>query len=450
MQPGQDYNEKFRWILDSLATGVFTVDKDFIITYFNSQAEILTGYSKKEALGRYCWEIFKTNHCKDNCNLKLAMEEDSKIFNIRLSMHNRFNKEIPVAVTVAVLHDNGGNVLGGVESFQDDRARATLEKEVKGTYEIQDFVTKNEYISKQLHKLPKIADSSKPILILGETGVGKDFLARIVHNVSNRRQGPYIKVNCAAIPSTMLESELFGHRKGAFTDATHDKPGKFKLAHNGTILLDELGELQLDMQAKLLQVIEDKEYFPLGATKIEWVNSRIIATTNCSLEDMVNKKVFRKDLYYRLKMCELHIPPVREREEDLETLINIFLERAATINNKEPPDIASDVMHFLKRYNYPGNVREMKNILEFAVMICNTTIHKKDLPEYLLEYGEKNNTEYDKGNSPIKENIIASEIDMLLQALNDNRWNMQNTAQSLGINRTTLWRKMKKYNISKR
>ena len=439
---------RYEWILDSLATGVFTVDANFIITYFNSQAELLTGYSKKEALGRQCWEIFKTNHCRTHCNLQQAMKEDSRIYNARLTMRNRYNKEIPVAITAAVLHDQEGRILGGVESFQDDRARVALEKEVKGSYGLSDFVTQDAALLQQLEKLPIIANSSKPMLILGETGVGKDFLARIVHNISNRRQGPYIKVNCAAIPGTMLESELFGYKKGAFTDAKYDKPGKFKLAQNGTILLDELGELRLDMQAKLLQVIEDKEFFPLGATKMEWVNARIIATTNCELQRMINAGTFRKDLYYRLKMYEFRIDPLRERRGDLGMLIEYFLNRSATINNRETPQIKSEVLDILTSYTYPGNVRELRNIIEYAVMTCDGCVQVKDVPEYVLSSEQGMNLGQQTSPEKSEDDLQATERKALLRALHRNKWHIQNTAQSLHMNRTTLWRKMKKHNLS--
>jgi transcriptional regulator with PAS, ATPase and Fis domain len=355
-------------------------------------------------------------------------------------------REIPVVITAAVLHDKNGRILGGVESFQDDRARQALEKEVKGSYDIEDFITRDESILFQLSRLPTIANSAKPVLILGETGVGKDILARIIHNTSNRKLGPYIKVNCAAIPSTMLESELLGYKKGAFTDAKNDKPGKFQLAQNGTIFLDEIGELDFDMQAKLLQVIEDKEYYPLGATEMEWVNARILASTNCDLERMLQENRFRKDLYYRLKMCEFTIPPLRERSCDIPLLIDHFLSQAAAINNQKKPDITSKAWDILTSYHYPGNIRECKNIIEYALMVCKQSITPSDLPHYLLQH-VNTRSEGIQAQSSDKMSFEQFERISLQRSLQDHDWSIQNTAESLGINRTTLWRKMKKHGL---
>jgi len=442
-------DKTYEWILDSLATGIFTVNHDFVITYFNAQAENLTGYSKDEALGRKCWEVFRTDHCHNHCNLKRAMETDSKIVNIRLVMRNRRKQEVPVAITAAVLHDRHGKILGGVESFQDDRARQALEKEVRGSYTLEDFISRDEAVQAQLSRLPVMAKSAKPMLILGETGVGKDILARIIHNMSNRKQGPFIKVNCAAIPSTMLESELLGYKKGAFTDAKTDKPGKFLLAQNGTILLDEIGELGFDMQAKILQVIEDKEYYPLGATEMEWVNARILASTNCDLDRMISENRFRKDLYYRLKMFEFFIPPLRDRARDIPLLIDHFLSEAAAIQNREKPDIEPGAWKVLLNYDYPGNIRECKNIIEYALMVCQQSVTRSDLPHYLLQNALGRSE--DLAEPPTGEiSLEHSECLALQRCLREHDWNIQKTASSLGINRTTLWRKMKKHGLAKK
>lgn len=434
----------YEWILNSLATGVFTVDQDFTITFFNSQAESLTGYTRQEAIGRKCWTIFQTDQCKKNCNLKQAMETDANLLNARLKMQNRYGREIPVAITAAVLRDTNGNIVGGVESFQDDRARDALEKEVNQSYHIDDFITKDQTMRQQLEHLPVIARSAKPVLILGETGVGKDVLAKVIHNLS--RQGPFIKVNCAAIPETMLESELFGYKKGAFTDAKQDKPGKFQLAQNGTIFLDEISELSYDMQAKLLQALEDKEVFPLGATEMEWLNARVVAATNRDLHQLIAARKFRKDLYYRLKLCEFIIPPLSKRIADIPLLLEHFMAQAASISGKSITGMTPSAKRLLMEYSYPGNVREMKNIIEYAVMLSKGTIDVPDLPRYLTSQDMEPHYYFVRTDKPhsLEEGVKAA----LFRALEANNWHIQNTAQHLGINRTTLWRKMKRYNIS--
>ena len=441
----------YEWILNSLATGVFTVDKRFRITFFNTQAEMVTGFARQEALGKRCWEILQSEACQKGCSLKRAMEEDSRLYTTRLHIQSRHGTSIPVAVTAAVLQDDRGSAVGGVESFQDDRERVALAKEVTGAFGLQDFVTVHAPLLKQLQRLPVLADSDKPLLIHGETGVGKDFLAKIVHNSSARRQEPFIKVNCAAIPETMLESELFGCKKGAFTDATQDRPGKFRLAQQGTLLLDELGELRPAMQAKLLQVIEENEYFPLGATRMETVRARVVATTNCDLRTMVASGAFRKDLYFRLKMCEVGLPALRQRPEDIPLLLDAFLERAARLYRRTRPRVSESAQRFLLEYSYPGNVREMKNILEYAVMVCGREITPEELPDYIREVaGHPAGDAATFAGGTKLGHLENAEKTALLRALHEHHWHIQETAKSLCMSRATLWRKMKRHDLSKK
>lgn len=438
---------KYEWILDSLATGVFTVDQDFIITYFNAYAEFLTGFTRDEAVGQKCFRVFRTDHCRQQCNLQKAMQEESKIVSARVKMRNKWKQTVPVAITAAVLQDEQDRILGGVESFHDDRAREALEKEVMKSYTLEDIVTQDPQLQKQLDIMPIIADSESSVLILGETGVGKDVIARALHNLSSRREGPFIKVNCAAIPSSMLESELFGYKKGAFTDAKNDKPGKFQLAHNGTIFLDEIGELDFEMQAKMLHVLEENEFYALGATKVDRINSRVVAATNCDLEERVKQGQFRKDLYYRLKVCEFYIPPLRERLADIPLLIDHFIFQSSALKNKRVIGMSEVTKKVLMQYDFPGNIRELKNIIDYAVMMSKDRGLVSELPQYLNLTGQKEARYYmvPHSNSLSLDN---GEKATLLQALDFNGWHIQKTAKSLGINRTTLWRKMKKYRLS--
>jgi transcriptional regulator with PAS, ATPase and Fis domain len=375
------------------------------------------------------------------------MQEESKIISARVKMKDRFGRTIPVAITAAVLQDEHEKILGGVESFHDDRARDALEKKVLQSYTLDDIVTQDPTIRKHIETIPVIADSESSVLVLGETGVGKDVIARAIHNMSYRREGPFIKVNCAAIPSSMLESELFGYKKGAFTDAKNDKPGKFQLAHNGTIFLDEIGEMDLEMQAKMLHVLEESEFFALGATKVDKVNSRVIAATNCDLDEHVRQGRFRKDLYYRLKVCEFFIPPLRERIVDISLLTDSFISQSAAMKNKRVFGIHDETKKILMQYDFPGNVRELKNIIEYAVMMCQDEITNDDLPQYIYNTSKKKTKYYMLSHQEYL-SLEHGEKSTLLQALNFNEWHIQNTAKSLGINRTTLWRKMKKYSLS--
>jgi transcriptional regulator with PAS, ATPase and Fis domain len=285
------------------------------------------------------------------------------------------------------------------------------------------------------------------VLILGETGVGKDVLAKVIHNLSPRRAGPFIKVNCAAIPENMLEAELFGYKKGAFTDAKQDKPGKFQLAQSGTIFLDEISELRYDMQAKLLQALEDKEVFPLGGISIENINARVIAATNRDLNKLIEMNAFRRDLYYRLKLCEFFIPPLRDRLMDIPLLLDHFISEAAVTSNKKIYGISHEAKRLLMEYSYPGNIREMKNIIEYAVLVTQETIEVHDLPSYLLNQGTEPRYYILDSQRPFT--LEEGEKATLYKALEANNWHIQHAADNLGINRTTLWRKMKRFNLSR-
>ncbi|HVO65125.1 MAG TPA: sigma 54-interacting transcriptional regulator [Syntrophales bacterium] len=438
-------------ILNSVALGIFTVDMDWNIKYFNDEAEKITGFTKKEALGRKCYEIFRTELCHKGCYLRIAMETGSKIVKVRNRILNRKNKEIPVDITVSILQDGEGKIIGGVESFQDDSVRVILEKEIHGLYSFGDIIGKDERIVRIFDLLSTVARTNAPVLLLGETGTGKDIFARAVHNASTRRDGPFIKVNCAALPSQLLESELFGYKKGAFTDAKRDKLGRFQMAEGGTIFLDEIGELSHDLQAKLLQVLDEKEFYPLGSTRPVRVNVRVIASTNRKLSNMTLEKAFRQDLYYRLRVVEVEIPPLRERSADVPLLVDHFLAEQARIMGKEIKGVTSDFMGVLLNYPYPGNVRELRNIIEHAMILHRGDKMDKDLlPLYLFEKKDSfplpSSYDIDIGTKQ-QLSYKEKEKEKILKALRTHGWRRSATSMDLRMNRTTLWRKMKKYNL---
>ncbi|MBE9540896.1 MAG: sigma 54-interacting transcriptional regulator, partial [Proteobacteria bacterium] len=288
------------------------------------------------------------------------------------------------------------------------------------------------------------------VLILGETGTGKDLLARTIHNLSPRSKGPYIKVNCAALPEHLLESELFGYNKGAFTDAKRNKPGMFQLAQGGTIFLDEIGDLPILLQGKILQVLDDKEFFPLGSTKPVRVDVRVLSSTNQDIKSMIEGNLFRKDLYYRLNTMEITLPPLRERKSDIPLLIESILEDLARDMGKDVMNVSRVALQLFLNYNYPGNVRELKNILENAVALCEeTTIHHYDLPQILIE---ERSTDFSlPGSIALSHSLkplAVIERKTILEFLDQCQWDMKETAKLLHIDKSTLWRKMKKYNLS--
>lgn len=423
-----------RMILESLAVGVFTVDQEFRITFFNQEAERMTGFSKAQAMGHFCAEIFRTRSCETYCPLQRAMQSGEAVARERVKFLARNNQEMPVEVTAAALRDTQGNLLGGVESFVDDRARTILEKKVASSFSFEDLKGHSQAMLSIYEILPSLAESDVSLLLLGETGTGKDLLAKVMHQTSKQQRGPFIKVNCAALPENLLESELFGYLKGAFTDAKQDKPGRFQLARGGTLFLDEIGEIPLSLQAKLLQALEDKEFYPLGATRPVQVDVRLIASTNKDLQQLISKGAFRPDLYYRLKVAELELPPLRERKVDISLLTEHFLQELCALQGKTSLELDQEALRLLLDYDYPGNVRELRNILEYALLLSpGSRITPEHLPAYLLG---------SQGCCP-ESNPRPEEQDLLLKTLQDYGHNKTRAAQALGISRTTLWRRLR-------
>ena len=290
--------------------------------------------------------------------------------------------------------------------------------------------------------MPDIADSASTVLIEGESGTGKELFARAIHNLSARKKQPFIAVNCGALPDTLLESELFGYKAGAFTDAKKDKPGRFQLAENGTLFLDEIGDITPAMQVKLLRVIQEKTFEPLGATKSVEHNVRIIVATNKKLEQLVRQGRFREDLFYRINVFKITLPPLRERMEDIPLLCEHFVNRFNTIQKKDITGISDEAMAVLMSYSYPGNIREVANIVERAFILCKTgLIEKKHLPESLFVISDN--------FSPFEEMSLKNmEKTYLIKTLEQNNWDCLKTAKQMGIHKSTLYRKIKSLQIS--
>ena len=439
----------YKKILNSVATGIFTVDADWNITFFNNEAEKITGFTKAEAIGHKCYEIFRTDICFSGCYLKNAIKTKMKIVNVRNKILNKNNRKVHVDITASILEDSQGRFMGGVESFIDDSARVTLEKKIEESYICYDVIGKDKKIVGLFDIISVVAPTNANVLILGETGSGKDLFARAVHNESHRKKGPFIKVNCPALPDNLLESELFGYTRGAFTDAKQSKHGRFKMADGGTIFLDEIGDLSIDLQAKLFQVLDENEFYPLGATTPIKVDVRVIASTNKDLFKMVQAGKFREDLYYRLKVVELNIPHLRERCSDVPLLIDYFLANQARILKKKRYSISPDAMKILTAYSYPGNVRELKHIIEHSTILCQKqTIEIGDLPEYLLKKSATSSREAKPEDIfSISDSIFKKEKEIISDTLTAHGWSRHETAKVLNMNRSTLWRKMKRHGL---
>lgn len=279
-------------ILDSVADGVFTVDEKMRITYFNRAAEKITGVSRVEAIGQFCFEVLRANVCEKSCSLQCSFQTGKETINRHVNILRADGKQIPISISTAVLRDETGKIAGGVETFRDLSALEALQKEIKRAYTFEDIVSKNHRILQIFDILPHVAESESTVLIQGVSGSGKELFARAIHNLSPRKDGPFVAVNCGALPDTLLESELFGYVKGAFTDAKKDKPGRFALAKGGTIFLDEVESLPPTMQVKLLSVLQEREFEPLGAIAPVKADVRVIAATKDDLSALVEKGTF--------------------------------------------------------------------------------------------------------------------------------------------------------------
>ena len=428
-------------VLDCVADGVFTVDADWRITSFNQAAEEITGLKRDDVLGRPCREVFQSSICESGCGLRRAIENQQSVLMRAIYITNGEGERVPVSISAGVLRDLEGNVIGGVETFRDlSLVQVAHDPPARASAGLAGIVGQSPAMQRVFDLLPVVAESDSTVLIEGDSGTGKELIARAVHELSCRRKRPMVAVNCGAIPDTLLESELFGHKAGAFTDARRDKPGRFALADGGTLFLDEIGEVSPALQVRLLRVLQERVYEPLGGTESVAVDVRIIAATNRNLHELVDHGVFRRDLYYRVNVVRIQVPPLRDRREDIPALIDHFLSGFNTRRTAHIEGVAPEVMRVLMAYEFPGNVRELQNILEHSSVLCGGgVIRCEHLPPELG--GAK--TLPSVGHEPVKvlrRNLIQS-------ALDRHGGNRRAAAADLGIHVTTLWRQARKLGI---
>ena len=430
-------------ILDSISEGVFTVDMDWRITSFNRAAEEITGIQREKAIGRHCRDILRADVCESDCTLGSTMESGKPIMNKVVHIIDDQGKKRAVAISTALLKDSSGEIIGGVETFRDMSMIEQLRKEIDGRYSCEDIISQSHKMQNIFAVLPNIAESNTTVLIEGESGTGKELFARAIHNLSFRKDKPFVAVNCASLPDTLLESELFGYKAGAFTDAKKDKPGRFALAQGGTIFLDEIGDISSAVQVRLLRVLQEKTYEPVGGVSPVKADVRIITATNKKLDQLVQQGKFRDDLYYRVNVMKLELPPLRDRKEDIPLLVDHFISRFNSLHNKNICCITNEVTAILLAYDYPGNVRELENIIEHCFVLCEgEIIEAKHLPASVRPALKANRSE-DSEPTTIKQ----MEIILITQALRRNEGNKTATAKQLGINKSTLFRKMKAFDI---
>jgi len=437
-------------ILDSINEGVFTVNQDWRITAFNHAAERIIGISRDEAIGRPCCEVFRASICENACALRQTMSSGKPVVNATAYIISDEGQRIPIRISTALLKDADGHVIGGVETFQDLSQVEQLRKELGARYTFEDIIGRSSVMRDLFQILPHIAESDSTVLVEGDSGTGKELVARALHNLSPRKKKPFVAINCGALPDNLLESELFGYKAGAFTDARRDKPGRFALANGGTIFLDEIGDISPAMQVRLLRVLQERCIEPLGSLESTKVNVRIVAATNKDLIKLVQQGQFREDLFYRIRVIHLKLPSLRQRREDIPLLVDHLVAKFNGLQGKDVVGLSDEVMRRLMEHDYPGNVRELENIIEQAFVLCRSgMIELHHLPPEL----RPGSTHVGSSRSHVgsSRSGVASLRSMeklqIAEAIRHHNGNRRRAAKELGIDPSTLYRKIKSLGI---
>jgi PAS domain S-box-containing protein len=448
MQNNIPFNPKFLMnVFENMRDGLMIMDAEGTIIYFNEAAEKITEYSKEEVYGKPC-SVLDTDTCvimtesgrQKCCNLFAEGSLSDK----RCRIRTKSGKAVYLLKNAVVLKNNNGEVIGAVENITDvtslymkELELEELKQELRQYHWFMGLLGNSVPMHKLFDKIRNAATSDASVLICGESGTGKELIANAIHQLSSRKDGPFVKMNCASLNEYLLESELFGHKKGSFTGAISDRKGRFEAADKGSIFLDEIGDMPHAMQVKLLRVLEERVVERVGEHKPIKVDIRLISATHQDLHELIAAGRFRHDLMYRVNTIIIHTPPLRERIDDIPLLVTHYLKKISISNDKEIKRISSPALEVLKNYNWPGNVRQLINALEHAAITCKTNaIDVSDLPDYVFEEekGELN-------EKLVEKNKIHSALIMF-------KGNRTLAAKHLGISRVTLWKRIKDYNIT--
>lgn len=432
-------------IIDSVADGLFTVNDKMEITNFNRMAEELTGITHEKALGKPCYEIFKSNCCESACPVKEAMTTGQPVQR-EMEVRDKHGNKRLVSANASILYDCNGSPMGGVETMRDLTPITAMKEEIRHKYTFRRLVSRNNGMRRLFDVMEDVAASEATVFIHGESGTGKELFAHAIHDLSPRRDKPLVTVNCGALPETLLESEIFGVRKGAFTGATEDRAGRIEQCQGGTFFLDEIGDLPLSLQVKLLRLLENKEFQPLGGRQPIRADVRFLAASHRNLEDMVKQGAFRQDLFFRINIVTLHIPPLRERLDDIPLLVDMALQRFNLAYNKTIRSVSPEVMQRFFSWPFAGNVRELLNIIEQACILCRGhEIRMEHMPLYFRSAPKPAVVLPSPATVQGKRKLHPQMIAELLERHQGNRTYV---AQELGVDRTTLWRWMNRHGMN--
>ena len=441
--------DKTEQVIDSIADGIFTVDPQLIIRSVSPRFERLLGLKGADAIGRRCADVLAGTKCDTDCPMRWTLERGAIVERCREMVRRGDGSRVPVSITTAFLHDTHGAVEGLIGVVHDQTEIERLRRAVNERFTTHDLVGRSSAIRNLVQAIDVVAETDATVLVTGETGTGKEIVARAIHQASARRDKPFMSINCAALNDNLLESELFGHVRGAYTGAVADKPGRFEAAAGGTVFLDEIGDTTPAFQAKLLRVLQEKTFERVGDTRTRRADVRVIAATNRDLPQLVKDGRFREDLYYRLAVVPIATPSLRERKEDIPLLVEHFMQkylpRYFSGREERFEGISNRALALLLEYDWPGNVRELEHAIEYAMVSTTTNrIERAFLPAPLRQLQPAADRVDASAEVPVEP---ATPADELRSALERHRWNASRTARALGISRTTLWRRMRAFGL---